>query len=230
MDNLIVSEKFYSIQGEGKTTGIPAVFVRLAGCNILCKGKDWICDSIEVWQKGVKTPFNEVLEVLWVQKLRAGAHLVFTGGEPMLHQKKIIKYLKWFKIKFDFYPIVEIETNGTIIPSNEIGHYVDFWNVSPKLSNSGETKLRRYKKETLITYSNYKEVMFKFVISNETDLQEINTDFDFVSNRNIYLMPAGDSQEKLNKIRLKVINFCLVNNYRYSDRLHIVAWNQKTGV
>ena len=35
---LAISEVFYSIQGEGKTMGIPAVFVRLAGCNLMCGG------------------------------------------------------------------------------------------------------------------------------------------------------------------------------------------------
>ena len=60
-NKLVVSEKFYSIQGEGQTMGVPAVFLRLGGCNLLCKGKGWVCDSIEVWKKGVSTPFNEVL-------------------------------------------------------------------------------------------------------------------------------------------------------------------------
>ena len=33
---LKVSEIFYSVQGEGITTGVPAVFVRLSGCNLMC--------------------------------------------------------------------------------------------------------------------------------------------------------------------------------------------------
>ena len=36
---LRISEDFYSLQGEGRTMGIPAVFVRLQACNILCKGE-----------------------------------------------------------------------------------------------------------------------------------------------------------------------------------------------
>ncbi len=37
---LAVSEVFYSIQGEGITTGVPSVFVRLGGCNLMCGGID----------------------------------------------------------------------------------------------------------------------------------------------------------------------------------------------
>ena len=37
-NSLPIAESFYSIQGEGMTTGYPAVFVRLAGCNLMCGG------------------------------------------------------------------------------------------------------------------------------------------------------------------------------------------------
>lgn len=36
-----VNEIFYSIQGEGRYTGTPAVFIRLAGCNLRCD----FCDT-----------------------------------------------------------------------------------------------------------------------------------------------------------------------------------------
>ena len=38
---LQLAEIFYSIQGEGMWTGTPAVFVRLAGCNLACD----FCDT-----------------------------------------------------------------------------------------------------------------------------------------------------------------------------------------
>lgn len=230
MGNLIVSEKFYSIQGEGVTMGIPAVFLRLAGCNILCKGDGWICDSIEVWKKGVKTEFKDVLKE-YIQELQHGAHLVITGGEPLLHQKKIEEFLKWFASEYKFSPIVEIETNGTIIPNEIMFELVDYWNCSPKLANSGETFEKRLKKEAIKKLNESEKTIFKFVINNDKDVLEILTDYSpYINMKKVVLMPAGDSQELLNKTRPVVLELCKKIGLRYSDRLHIVGWNQKTGV
>lgn len=227
---LVVSEKFYSIQGEGQTMGVPAVFLRLAGCNLLCKSKSWICDSIEVWQKGEKTSFEDVLNDDYVNRLRSGAHLVVTGGEPMLHQKKIIEYIDWFLNKYNFKPVIEVETNGTIIPKNEILKIVDFWNCSPKLSNSGETKPRRFNNVALKIINQKTNSIFKFVISNENDVVEVFNDFGNFDIKKFVFMPAGESQEQLNDSRHIVLEQCKKLNIRYSDRLHIVGWNMKTGV
>src|SRR5215208_6307996 len=139
---LIVSEVFYSIQGEGQTIGIPAVFLRLGGCNILCKSDSWTCDTIDVWKKGKITKFENVLgneqeSINNMSYLSMGAHLIITGGEPMMHKNAIILYLNWFRETYKFTPIVEIETNGTIIPDRILLDKIDYWNVSPKLSNSG---------------------------------------------------------------------------------------------
>ena len=68
-NTLPIAETFYSIQGEGITTGYPSVFVRLAGCNLMCGGQGtqfdgelhdgatWRCDTIEVWMKGKMKEF-----------------------------------------------------------------------------------------------------------------------------------------------------------------------------
>jgi organic radical activating enzyme len=115
MKNLAVSEAFYSIQGEGASTGVPAVFLRLGGCNLLCKSEQWTCDTIDVWSKSKSTLFEEVLKDEWVEQLRAGAHLVVTGGEPLAH-KNLSHFLFWFNLRNHFLPFTEVETNGTIAP------------------------------------------------------------------------------------------------------------------
>jgi 7-carboxy-7-deazaguanine synthase len=228
--NLVISELFYSIQGEGQTMGIPAVFLRLAGCNILCKGKGWICDSIEVWKKGTKTPFEEVFPSDLIWRLDEGAHLVITGGEPLLHQKKIIQFLDWFKQEYGWIPIVEIETNGTIVPDSNLIKLITYWNCSPKLSSSGETRKRRYNEIALKTIQAQKNSIFKFVISEEMDVLEMLNEFPSLNMEQVVLMPAGDSQKLLNNTRPMVLEQCIKLGLRYCDRLHIVGWNKKTGV
>ncbi len=228
--NLIVSEKFYSLQGEGQTMGIPAIFVRLAGCNLLCKSDHWVCDSIEVWRKGDKTPFEEVLSAKDVDRLMNGAHLIFTGGEPMLHQKKILEYLNWFIDLYTFKPIIEIETNGTKLIDQDLQHLINYINCSPKLKNSGEPFFKRFNELSLTDISKHPGAGFKFVISEENDIIEIMQDFTCIDMKKVILMPAGDSVEELNKTRPTVAELAIKLGLRYSDRLQVVIWNQTTGV
>tara|TARA_R110000751_G_scaffold121652_1_gene222178 strand:+ start:3143 stop:3856 length:714 start_codon:yes stop_codon:yes gene_type:complete len=230
-DNLVVAEKFYSLQGEGITMGVPAVFLRLTGCNILCKGDGWICDTIEVWRKGIKTPFNEVLQKELLINVLNGAHLVITGGEPMLHQKKLKQFLQWFIKHYDYKPIIEIETNGTIIPDEYFFSIVDYWNCSPKLSNSGVTKMKRFNELSLDRLNKCDKTIFKFVISNETDIIELLNEYgNTIDMKKVVLMPAGENQEQLLTTRQMVAEKCIELNIKYCDRLHVVIWNKKTGV
>lgn len=227
---LSVSEKFYSIQGEGQTMGMPSIFLRLSGCNLLCKSDSWVCDSIDVWKKGIKTPFSEVFTDSEIYALNQGAHLILTGGEPFLHASNLTRFLEWFYHVHHFKPIIEVETNGTII-DHGLAEWIMYFNVSPKLSNSGEKKEKRFNEYALKFFNYYKNAIFKFVISSEVDVEEMNREFlPYINVRKVVLMPAGATQEELNKTRLLVIEQCLKNGLRYCDRLHIVAWNKKTGV
>ena len=105
---LRISEQFYSLQGEGKTMGVPAIFVRLQACNILCNG-EWICDTIEVWKKGKKTSVIDWIGQIhkYHTQLRNGAHLIFTGGEPLLQQKGIEFAIRYFERVYGFKPFIE---------------------------------------------------------------------------------------------------------------------------
>jgi organic radical activating enzyme len=231
-NSLIVAEVFYSIQGEGQTIGIPAVFLRLGGCNLLCKSETWVCDTIEVWQKGKATKFEDVINDENLYRLSHGAHLIITGGEPLMHQDKIISFLNWFRERYHFTPIIEVETNGTIIPLPILLDKVDYWNVSPKLANSGMPFNRRVNEAACITIQTFgRNKIFKFVVNKEEDLAfDISDEYCFVSKENIMLMPAGDSIESLENVRVVVAEICKNYGYRFSDRLHISLWNKKTGV
>ena len=233
MSKLNVSERFFSIQGEGQTMGVPAVFLRLGGCNLLCESKNWRCDTIEVWRKSKATPFEEILSNEYIDKLNKGAHLVITGGEPMVYENKIYEYLCWFMETYGFLPYVEMETNGTIEPSGLLSPYVYYWNVSPKLSSAGSqnTKSMRINESALKKLNELEDSIFKFVISCVEDVDEVLDDFgNLIDKRKIYLMPAGSTREELEKTRLMTVEMCKKYSVNYCDRLHVVIWNMKTGV
>jgi len=228
---LIVSETFYSLQCEGREIGVPAVFLRLAGCNLLCNSPSWRCDTIEVWQKGHAKFFADVLSEEFIQRLRDGAHLVITGGEPLLHQGTVIQYLEYLRTAWGCNPIVEMETNGTIVPAAQLYNHVSRWNVCPKLTNCGEPVNKRLNELALVHFNNHPDTIFKFVISKPEDVLEILQDYAaHISMNKVVLMPAGATREELDAVRLMVVEQALKIGVRYSERLHIVIWNKKTGV
>lgn len=100
---LSLAEIFYSIQGEGTWSGTPAVFVRLAGCNLACD----FCDT----DYATKT-IAAVDDV--VRSVRAAGGdcpmVILTGGEPLAQTETIdlIDALRRDGRR------VHIESNGTI--------------------------------------------------------------------------------------------------------------------
>ena len=75
---LWVQEVFRTIQGEGPLAGRPAVFIRLAGCNLACKFCDTEFESGEwLHEEQVGTEAVE-LAAGWPRPL-----FVLTGGEPL---------------------------------------------------------------------------------------------------------------------------------------------------
>lgn len=228
-NRISVSEVFYSLQGEGQTMGIPAIFLRLSGCNLLCKSKDWICDSIEVWKKGKMTDYPDVIKQEWITRLKEGAHLVITGGEPLLHQDNIVRYLHWLEQTYGFKPIIEVETNGTIEPNWGMMNKVKYWNVSPKLANSGESFKKRINTNAIHWLNEQSNTIFKFVIKERDDILGIMTEYNVPMNK-VWLMPAGSSHDELNETRKMVAETAIQMGVRYTERIHVNIWNKATGV
>lgn len=260
-----VAEHFFSIQGEGPNAGVPAVFLRLAHCNLSC-GVDpenlpdtdapqeeyenrqlddatWVCDTLSVWREpeGRYSPdelLSEWRERGFLGALRDGAHIVLTGGEPTmpLHQKVMPEFFEL--IEEDVGNVhIEVETNGTIKPSHKFADYIDQYNISLKLSNSGMSESDRLNDDALEWYADggdspITQVKFKFVVSDEDDVDEIKEIIDEydIPDSYISLMPAGSSQEQLRETYPLVADLCKDNGWFFSPRLHIDIWNMKTGV
>jgi organic radical activating enzyme len=101
---LDVHSIFYTIQGEGPFAGTPAVFIRLAGCNLQCPG----CDT-DYTSKRDSMHVADIITT--VSKLSKTGLVVITGGEPF--RQNLIKLLPF--LTFEGY-YVQIETNGTLPP------------------------------------------------------------------------------------------------------------------
>lgn len=245
MKTLTVSETFYSIQGEGPTAGTPAVFLRLKGCNLTCgglntiqtksldNGATWRCDTTEVWLKGHALTY-EVLKEKW-QKCGAwngllkGAHLVITGGEPLMHQENLVEFMQWLKEEVTPFPYIEIETNGTTLPKKALERYVSQYNVSPKLENSGMFLSRRVNKEVIHYFDHSQKAIFKFVVENKDDVEEIVATYAIKRDK-LFLMPAADTREAYINKSPDVAALCKHYGCYFSSRLQLLLWDKATGV
>ncbi|MFN2449338.1 MAG: 7-carboxy-7-deazaguanine synthase QueE [Candidatus Baltobacteraceae bacterium] len=115
---LQLAEIFYSIQGEGTFAGTPAVFVRLAGCNLSCR----FCDT----DYSLKFLASADHVLARVNEAGGGCPMVIlTGGEP-LAQTQVLELIDVLRAGGKR---VHIESNGTVYADLP----ADVWlTVSPK--------------------------------------------------------------------------------------------------
>ncbi len=223
---------FYSLQGEGVTMGEPACFLRLHFCNLRCR----YCDTSytidtqrdDFWEGLKDWTVDETrtqLEGVWGCKDKdKRKRAVVTGGEPLL-QKELLTELILAMPDWNF----EIETNGTIMPTKEILEIskqgrVQF-NCSPKLDNSGNGKEKRIVSEVIKALTEVKS-SFKFVVTSEGDLDEIEQDFVSlgIPKERIILMPEGTDTLTLKENALRVVEKAKEKGYRLLGRLQVDLW------
>jgi len=232
-------EIYVAVQGEGKTIGVPSVFVRLSGCNLHCK---W-CDTAYTWNFE-NTPWKHDIEDKHkidemqyeisvkkvVKKIKEIAppnkNVVFTGGEPLLQQVELWQVMKEFSNDWTF----EIETNGTIEFNKQLLHNV-LVNCSPKLANSGNDINKRLNYDVLNAIKVANSI-FKFVIDGEESLAEVEKIVEQlqIPRNKIYLMPEGiETNDIINGTRALSI-ICAERGWNLSTRLQVILYNTKRAV
>lgn len=107
-----VHSVFYTIQGEGPFCGTPAVFIRLAGCNLQCPE----CDTDYTSSRWQASP-QALLELVRLH-IKKGL-VVITGGEPF---RQGIGKLVTTLFRAGYY--IQIETNGSLPPEPELPYNV----------------------------------------------------------------------------------------------------------
>ncbi len=230
-------EIFASLQGEGRSAGLPCTFVRLSRCNLACT---W-CDTAYTWRfEGDNRPHrdgiaferkaNQVVlsEEDVAERIMAlgGNRLVITGGEPLLQGTQLARMVTLL----DGHKI-EIETNGTVAPHPELALLIDQYNVSPKLKHSGNSAAMALIPERISAWANEPKAHFKFVISAPEDLAEVlelQSAYAIPGNR-IQLMPEGTTSEVIRVRSAWLAPLALDHGLGFSDRLHIHLYGDTRG-
>lgn len=209
--------------------GVPSVFLRLATCNLTCH---W-CDTEYTWDWQNFDYQTEVVELTPEDiegRIRAFncPHVVITGGEPMLQQADLEPLIE--SLAADGYSF-EVETNGTLLPTPGMLRHIGQWNVSPKLRTSGNTSERREIPLALETFAPLPEAYFKFVVTSETDVEEVcalQDRYNLTPSR-VLLMPEGRTPDALEKKNSWLPEACMRHGFRFTTRLHILLWGDERG-
>jgi len=232
-----VPEIFASLQGEGPSAGMPVAFLRLSRCNLACV---W-CDTPYTWHfTGDDRPHNygrtwdrkfnqvtfEIAEVAEIIAELGQRRLVITGGEPLLQGADLAELLELLpEIR------VEIETNGTVMPHEDLDYRVDQYNVSPKLAHSGNPAALALRPALIDHWAAEPRATFKFVISSPDDLAEVRdlAEAHQIDPEKIILMPEGIESEALREKIEWLAPLCMESGYRLGDRLHIHLFGDTRG-
>jgi 7-carboxy-7-deazaguanine synthase len=226
-----VAEMFYSIQGEGKLSGVPSGFVRVSGCNLRCV---WCDTPYASWEpEGGEVSVSEILERLNKWPTR---HAVVTGGEPMI-MPQITPLCEALK-SANFH--VTIETAAThFFPTR-----VDLASLSPKLSNSTPTQreggrfaaAHEQQRLNLPVIQRFidesPDFQIKFVVCEKSDVDEIKTVLGQLrgwSPDDVLLMPEGIDQSVLDMRSKWLSELCMREGFRFCPRLHILLFGNQRG-
>ncbi len=230
---MLISEIFYSLQGEGVLTGVPSVFVRASGCNLRC---NWCDTPYASWNpEGEMRTIPQI--VAEIQNHPQARHVVLTGGEPMI--AKDIRMLA-DEIKKSGHHIT-IETAATVAPG---GIACDLASLSPKLLNSApderlsatwrkKHEQLRWQPDVVRAWIDGYRYQFKFVVAQPADVEELegmlaSLQRDIPRHR-VLLMPEGTTLEAIRARAGWLGELCKQRGYRYAHRLHIELYGNQRG-
>jgi len=222
-------EIFLSIQGEGNTVGIPTAFLRLAMCNLSCS---W-CDTKYTWDWANHDQNANTMEMSSDQVTDAISvfncyRLVITGGEPLLQQKELAPLATNLR---QLGYAIEVETNGTLLPSAEMKEAVSQWNVSPKLANSSNPHNGSLASLAIEAFQTMDCAYFKFVLVAQQDVNEVESLVSkyMIRRDRVILMPEGATASELSSRADWVADLSVQHGFRYSPRLQISLWGNTRG-
>ncbi len=217
-----IAEIFKSLQGEGRLTGTPSVFVRASGCNLRCSYCDTPYASFQ--PEGEDLAVEEILAR--VERL-GERYVVLTGGEPMLFAESVplCEGLR----RLDCH--VTIETAGTLY----LPVACQLMSISPKLSNStppadsdparhARHESNRHAPEVIGRLVAEYDYQLKFVVDSPADCLEVESylaEFPQIDRARVFLMPQGADAAVLSKTAQWLEPYCQEQHLTFCPRRQI---------
>lgn len=227
-----IAEIYSSIQGEGRYTGTPSVFIRTTGCNLRC----WFCDTpFTSWDpEGEQISWEAVVDRVLAFEI---GHVVLTGGEPLL-QRDVVPLVTRLN---ESGKLLTIETAGTVFRPVHVG----LVSISPKLAssrprgNASGRSLRLHERgrerpdviRQLIECGD--DYQLKFVLDQPADFGEVAEflqQLPEVPRAKVWLMPQGVTRAEL-ALRMEWISeLAAAEGMQACPRRHIELFGHARGV
>ncbi|MEF8879857.1 MAG: radical SAM protein [Candidatus Thermoplasmatota archaeon] len=204
-----ITEIFYSLQGEGKWTGQPNIFIRTSGCNLRCS----YCDTKYAYQPGESKTIDEIIKKISKYPCK---HVCVTGGEPLIQDQTSVLIDTLLKNKYK----ICVETNGTkyvdIIPKNK-----DILiSLDVKCPSSNMHKKMRLENINLLQEKD----QIKFVVKDENDYNYAKNVIEKYSPIcEVFIQPVWKTDYK--KVVERILEDGL--NVRLGLQLHKIIKNMK---
>ncbi len=210
--SLIISEIFYSIQGESTFVGLPTVFIRLTGCPLRCT---W-CDTEYAFSGGQWMEIDTIIEKA---KAFGTPYICVTGGEPLAQKRCLLLLDKLIGNGFN----VSLETSGAVSIANVNDKVVTIMDL--KAPGSGEEQKNIYEN---ISFLDAKD-QIKFVIKDRTDYhwcQDIIKRYNLTDKCEILLSPVAQEINPADLAQWILDDKLMV---RLQLQLHKILWNDAQG-
>ncbi|MCJ7570988.1 MAG: radical SAM protein [Candidatus Thermoplasmatota archaeon] len=207
-----INEIFYSIQGEGKWTGLPNIFIRTTGCNLRCS----YCDTKYAYEKGIEKTIQEITKEIKKYKCKK---ICITGGEP-LQQKDIIELINHL---IDLTYNILVETNGSL----KIDSLKDKKNLI--ISLDIKTPSSKMHEKMFLQNINLlrKKDQIKFIIKNKKDYNYAKKIIQkYKPKCDIFFQPVWKTNSE------KLAKWILEDNLKVKLglQIHKIIWGDKKGV